>query len=221
MTLTASAAWLNSTLREAFPSADAVEIGPVSMSPVDNLLGTVAFPLFVFVAVLAVAGSVSREKESATLAWVASKPVSRSSIWLAKWITSSTMLAVTVAILPLTVTVAIVAPLYGLPDAGIALALGLGMVATVVFYAAVVLVLGTMLSSQAAVAGAAFGVAFLPSLVGIIPLPLSPLMPASILPWAIGMAQGVDVGIATPFAWLAVTLLLIGYGMHRMEQMEL
>jgi ABC-2 type transport system permease protein len=221
MVLSASVAWFNTTMRAAFPSPDAPPAPPLSMDPLDNLLAAIGFPIFTFVAILAVAGLVSRERESGTLAWVASKPVTRSAIWLAKWAMAAVTLGVMVAVVPLAITAALVAGMYGMPDVALVSALGFGMVATVVFYAAVVLAISTVLSSQAAVAGVAIGITFLPNVVGLIPLPLTQLLPDSILPWAGGLASGADVGFVTPLAWLAGTAAVVVYGMLRTERLEL
>jgi ABC-2 type transport system permease protein len=221
MALSASIAWFNTTMRDAFPTPDAPPLPPVSMDPIDNLLTAIGFPIFTFVTILAVAGLVSRERESGTLAWVASKPVTRSTIWLAKWAMAAVTLGVMVAAVPLAVTAALVAALYGMPDVALVVALGIGMVATVVFYAAVVLAIGTVLPSQAAVAGVAIGITFLPNIVGLIPLPLTQLLPDSILPWAGRLASGTDVGFVTPLAWLVGTAAVVAYGMRRTERIEL
>jgi ABC-2 type transport system permease protein len=221
MVLSASVAWFNTTMRAAFPSPDAPAGPPVSMDPIDNLLSAIGFPVFTFVAILALAGLISRERDSGTLAWLASKPVTRSAIWLAKWAMAATTLGVMVAAIPLAVTTTLVAAMYGMPDVALVVALGFGMVATVVFYAAVVLAIGTVLTSQAAVAGVAIGITFLPNVVGLIPLPLTQLLPDSILPWAGGLASGADVGFITPLAWLAGTAAVVAYGMWRTERLEL
>jgi hypothetical protein len=86
--------------------------------PLDNLLAAVSSQIFVVAAIFAVASLLVRERESGTLAWVASKPVSRTSIWLAKWVSASGILAVVAVIVPLALTVVAITGLYGTPDAG-------------------------------------------------------------------------------------------------------
>lgn len=221
MSLFAAAAWINTTLRTAFPSPDAVPTGPVSMAPMDNLLVAINSQIFIFVTIFAVAGLILRERDTGTLAWLASKPISRRAIIVAKWAGASVMLAITAAVVPLAVTAAVVAATYGAPNAWQSLLVGAGMVATVAFYAAVGLALGTMLPSQAAVAGAAIGVHFLPVILGAVPLPLTQLLPNSILAWSMGLAGGQDVGFVTPVAWLVGTVAIVAFGARRTEQLEL
>ena len=48
--------------------------------------------IFVVAAIFAVASLIVHERDTGTLAWVASKPVSRGSIWLSKWISSTAIL---------------------------------------------------------------------------------------------------------------------------------
>lgn len=221
MTLTAASAWINTTLREALPSEEAVDMPPVSMAPLDNVAAAVGAQFFILVAIFAVASLVIRERESGTLAWVASKPVSRGSIFVAKWITASATLGVVAAIVPLAATMAVVVPLYGMPDVVPVIAVGVGMVAVVAFYATAGLVLGTMLPSTAAVAGAGFGVFALPLIVGLVPLPLGQFLPQEILGWTIGLVGGQDVGVITPIAYVVVTAALVAYGIRRIERIEL
>jgi ABC-2 type transport system permease protein len=221
MVLTAASAWITTTLREALPAEEAVDVPPVSMAPLDNIGAAVGAQFFILVAIFAVASLVVRERESGTLAWVASKPVSRSSIFLAKWIAATAMLAILAAIVPLGITAAIAVPMYGMPDSAPLIAVGIGMIATVAFYAAVGLVLGTILPSTAAVAGVAFGVFALPLFVGLIPLPLTQFLPHAILDWIMGVASGAEVGFVTPIAYVVITVAIAAYGVRRMERMEL
>ena len=72
------------------------------------------------------------------------------------------------------------------------------------------------------VAGIAFAVAFVPSIVNaLVPFDLAPFEPTSILPWAIGFATGAPVGVITPVAW---ALGIVGLGAiagRRMAALEL
>jgi ABC-2 type transport system permease protein len=221
MALTAANAWINTTLREAFPPEQVIDAEPLSMAPLDNIGAAVGAQFFILVTIFAVASLVIRERESGTLAWVASKPVSRSSIFLAKWITASAILTVVAAVIPLGITVALVIPMYGTPDTLAIIAVGIGMIAAVTFYAVVGLVLGTILPSTAAVAGVGFAVFALPIFVGLIPLPLTQFLPHSILDWFVGAVSGAEVGFVTPIAFVVITGALAVYGMRRMERVEL
>ena len=85
------------------------------------------------------------ERESGTLAWVASKPVTRASIWLSKWVTTTVMTVLVAGILPLVATVILVTVLYGALPVGLVFEVAVGLVATVAFFAAVGLALGTVI----------------------------------------------------------------------------
>jgi ABC-2 type transport system permease protein len=220
MVLTAANAWINMTLREVLPSEETGDLEPLSMSAMDNIGMAVSAQLFVVVAILALASLVVRERESGTLAWVASKPVSRSSIFAAKWIAAAAMLAIVAAIVPLGITAALAVPMYGLPDGVSLAALGAGMIALMVFYAASALTFGTLLPSTAAVAGATYAVFALPLFVGFTPV-VTQFLPNSILGWTIGFASGADVGFVTPIAYAVATIGIAAYGFRRIGRMEL
>jgi len=220
MALTAASAWINTTLQGAFPE-EGVEIEPVSMLPIDNLAAAIGFPVFIFATMLVVAGLIVREREAGTLAWVASKPVSRGSIIVSKWASATGMLAVTAVVVPLAVTVAVVAGLYGAPDPLLVVALAIGMAASVAYFVAVTLLVGTVLPGQPAIVAVAFVVWSLPSVLGLLPAPVAQLDPSAILGWTVGLASGADVGILTPLAWAAITVALVGLAIRRVNRMEL
>ena len=220
MVLTAANAWINMTLRGAFPAEETADLEPLSMLPLDNIGMAVSAQLFVLVAILALASLVTKERESGTLAWVASKPVARSSIFAAKWIAAVAMLALVAAIVPLGITTALAVPMYGIPDGMALVVMGAGMIALVVFYAAVALTLGTMLPSTAAVAGATIGVLSIPLFVGFTPM-ITQFLPNSILGWIMGAASGADVGFVTPIAYVVLTVAIAAYGIRRIERLEL
>src|SRR5205085_2655192 len=84
-----------------------------SLDPMLNLLSAPGLQIFLIAAIFAVASLIVHERETGTLAWVSSKPVSRGSIWLSKWISSSIILAVAAAIIPFVITVDVVVVTYG------------------------------------------------------------------------------------------------------------
>jgi ABC-type transport system involved in multi-copper enzyme maturation permease subunit len=84
MVLTAANGWITSQIIAALPQG-AEAPAPASLVPMDNLLAAVGAQVFVLAAIFAVGSLVVSERQSGTLAWVASKPVSRSAIWLAMW----------------------------------------------------------------------------------------------------------------------------------------
>jgi ABC-2 type transport system permease protein len=220
MALTALSTWINTTLREAFPADDQVDLGPISLDPLSNLVGAVNGQVWVLAAVFGVAGLLIRERETGTLAWVASKPVSRGAIFLAKWLTASLMLTLFAVLVPLLVTVAVVVPTYGVPDPTAVVALAMGMTATVVFFAAAGLMFSTLLPSQIAVAAAGLALFALPLFVGVVPA-LVPFLPQSMLTWPLGLVSGAPLNVITPIAYLAITTVVVLYGIRRMQRLEL
>ena len=221
MVLTAANAWIVARITEGLPS-DVQPPAPGSLVPLDNLLAAIGSQIFVFAAIFAVASVLVRERESGTLAWVASKPVSRSSIWLAKWLSASGILAVAAVIAPIVATGAVVSLLYGVPALGPVVVVTAGAIAAVVFFAALGLAASTVVPGQPAVAATGFMVFVLaPMVAGLIPLPIGPYLPTSILSWSLGLATGTDVGWITPVAWAAWVLALAWLSIRRMERLEL
>lgn len=221
MALTAANGWITSRIAAALPAGTETP-APSSLVPMDNLLTAVGAQIFVLATVFAVGSLIVAERQSGTLAWVASKPVSRSAIWMAKWASATAILAVGAAIVPLAVTVGLVIVLYGAVPVGAALGLLAGMVALVAFFAAVGLAAGTVVPGQPAVIAVGFAVfAVLPMLGGIFGDGVAALIPTAILPWFAGLAGGMPVGWATPVAFAATTAAVAGLGIYRMGRMEL
>ena len=168
MTLTAANGWITSRIIAALPDG-AEAPAPASLVPLDNLMAAVGAQVFVLAAIFAVGSLIVAERHAGTLAWVASKPVSRSAIWLAKWASSTAMLAVSAVVLPLAATVALVVVLYGAPPVAVVAGFAAGMIALVAFFAAVGLMAGTIVPGQPAVIAVGFVVfALLPVLGGIL-----------------------------------------------------
>lgn len=221
MVLSAASNWITARIVELSPPGVQVPDGPISLLPLDNLIHAFASQIFVLAAVFAVASLIAQERESGTLAWVASKPVSRDAIWVSKWISASGILVVTAVLAPLALTALAVGVLYGLPSAGAVAVLAVGGAATIAFYVAVGLTVATVVPGQPAVAAAGFGVFVLVPLIGSLVGPIAPLLPTSILPWSIGLAVGADVGFATPIAWAVVTGALVIVSLRRIRRFEL
>jgi ABC-type transport system involved in multi-copper enzyme maturation permease subunit len=215
MTLAALNAWLQSVL-----PADVTEDAAAPIfDPMANLIGSVGSQIFAVAAIFAVMGLIVAERESGILAWTASKPVSRSGIWLAKFGSSIGILWIVAGIIPLAATVALIFTLYGpVAFAPVAvMAIGTGL--SIGFYVAVSLAASTVVTSQAAVAGIALGAMFLPQLFGIV-VPAE-FLPTSILPWTIAAAtEGVPT-LVTPLVWFVTIVVLVAFSLRRMERMEL
>ena len=69
--------------------------------------------MFVVIAIFVTMSLIVGERESGTLAWTASKPVSRGAIWLAKWTSATGILWLLGVILPLVATAILVTVIYG------------------------------------------------------------------------------------------------------------
>jgi ABC-2 type transport system permease protein len=220
MVLTAAKGWITSQIIAALPQG-AEAPAPASLVPMDNLMVAVGAQIFVLAAIFAVGSLIVAERHAGTLAWVASKPVSRSAIWLAKWVSSSGMLAISAVVLPLAATVALVVVLYGAPPAAAVAGFAAGMIALVAFFAAVGLTAGTIVPGQPAVIAVGFVVfALLPVVGGMLGPDIAALLPTSILPWFAGLATGMPVGWTTPVAFAAATAAVAGLGLYRIGRME-
>ena len=221
MILSSANSWIVNLIIESLPPDVQAPTAPASMAPLDNLFAGLGSQIFVFAAIFAVASLLVRERESGTLAWIASKPVSRRSIWLSKWISASVILVIVAVIVPTALDVAAVTVLYGVPDLAPVLAVVLGAAAAVIFYAALGLAVSTFLPGQVPVVATGFLVfAIVPMLAGLVSA-VMPYLPTSIFEWSIGLAMGADVGWVTPVAWVAWTTGLVVLGTSRIQRLEL
>ena len=220
MTLTAANGWITSRIVATLPDA-AEAPAPASLVPLDNLMTAVGAQIFVLAAIFAVGSLIVGERHAGTLAWVASKPVSRSAIWMAKWASATGMLAISAVVLPLAATVAVVVVLYGAPPVAVVAGFAAGAIAMVAFFAAVGLAAGTVVPGQPAVIAVGFVVfALLPVLGGILGPEIAALLPTSILPWFAGLTTGMPVSWTTPVAFAGVTAAVAGFGTYRIGRME-
>ena len=222
MVLTAANAWITARVSEALPPDVQPPEMPGSFAPLDNVLGAVSAQVFVLAAIFAVGSLIVGERDRGTLAWVASKPVSRGSIWISKWLSASGILAVSAVVAPVALTVLAASVLYGIPEPGPVVVVTGGAIAEVAFYAALGLAAGTVLPGQPAIVATGFAVfALAPVVVGLVPLPVGPFLPTSILAWSVGAATGADVGWVTPIAWAAGTGGIVALAVRRMGRLEL
>jgi len=223
MTLAAANGFINSWVIANVPeAAEAGADKAISLVPLDNLFTAVGSQIFIFAAIFAAMSLIVRERETGTLAWIASKPVSRTSIWVSKWISATLVLFVAAGLVPLLLTAAVVTILYGLPSlVAVALA-AVGIAAVIALFVAVALAASTLVASQPAVAGITFGAFFLPTiLAAIVPFQIAPFLPTSILSWTMGLSAGADVGIVTPIAWLIGIVALGVFSARQMGKLEL
>lgn len=217
MTLTALNAWLQANILPADGSAGVAD--PIT-DPFTNLVTAISGQIFVFIAIFTVMNLIVGEREGGTLAWTASKPVSRSAIWLAKLGVSTGVLWLVAGLVPLAATVVLVLVLYGsfslVPLAVIAVGMGMA----IAIYVAVALAASTVVSSQAAVAAIAIGVMFLPQILGLL-IPNPEWLPTMILQWSFAVATGEPAGFITPISWGVTMVALAAFGTRRMERLEL
>lgn len=210
---------LNSWLQSVLPADMTEGAEPPIFDPLVILMQSVSAQIFAVAAIFAVMGLLVGERESGTLAWTASKPVSRSAIWLSKLVSSTAVLWVVAGLIPLAATVALVLVLYGsLPLAPVlVVAIGTGM--SILLFVAVALAASTVVTSQAAVAAIAIGVMFLPQLIGMF-VPAE-FLPTSILGWSAMVAVGEPAGFIAPISWAVGVAALVAFGLWRIERLEL
>ena len=221
MVLTAANSWISARIIERLPAGADGPDAPLSMAPLDNFLAAIAAQVFILAAIFAVASVLVRERETGTLAWVATKPVSRDAIVLSKWISSSAILAVVAVILPAVVTAAVVTVLYGPVDPVAVSALTIGALAVVAFFTAVGVAAATLVPGQVGVVAIGFAVFVLGPVVSGLSEPLGAVVPTSILGWFAGLASGAPVGWITPVAWAIATGALVALGVRRLRGAEL
>jgi ABC-type transport system involved in multi-copper enzyme maturation permease subunit len=201
---------------EATPTSQAA-----SYQPLDNLLLAIGTQIFVVVAIFATQSLLVGERESGTLAWTVSKPVSRTSVLVSKWLTSTLMLWLSSIVVPLAVTTALVTALYGVPEPGTIGLMAIALAAVPALYVAVALASSTVVSSQTAVAAIGFAVFLVPQLIGGLLPALMWYLPTSIFAWSIASTTSGGVSVATPIAWLVGVALLLYFSSRRIATLEL
>jgi ABC-2 type transport system permease protein len=220
MTLTAANAAINSWAIANIPGAE-VPNGAISLDPTTNFLMAISTQIFVFVAIFAIMGLLVAERDRGTLAWVASKPVSRGAIVLSKWAAAAIVVTIATGVVPMAATFGLVAVLYGSAGIGAFVFAAIGAAALIALMVAVVLAASTVISNQSAVAAIGFAVLFLPQLLaGFLPFDVTPFLPTSILVWAMGPVLGAEMGFVTPIAWAVSIIALVGFASWRMDRME-
>jgi len=177
------------------------------LDPTMNVLGALFDQWIVFAAIFASIGLLIQERTTGTLAWTLSKPISRTSLLLAKWLVAVVMLAVFGLVLPLAVSVGVATWAYGsVPDLGRVATFGGVLIAIPAFYVAFNLALSTRLNSQAGVAAIAAGAAMVPVLFGGFLPVLVELWPTSMSSVAIAMAGGEAPHLPTILSWAVVVI---------------
>lgn len=191
-----------------------------SQDPLLNLAGAVSSQIFLIVAVFATMALLAAERESGTLSWTASKPVSRAAIWLSKWASATGALWLLGGLIPLAAAFATAVWLYGSPSVAAVAIMALGIGMSIGLVVAISLAAASFLRSQAAVAAVTIAAIFLPDIIAGI-IPIREFLPTSILSWSILTAAGEPVGAWTPVAWAIGMAVLILIGVKRLERIEL
>lgn len=192
----------------------------VSLDPTANVLGKWDQWLFVFAIGMSLSLMVG-ERDRGTLAWMLSKPVSRTGVLVAKWTAAMIMGSLAGLVLPMAVCVAVAIPAYGMPSLGaVALATVL-LLAVPAFFVALTLWLGTVIPSQVGVAGLALVVAVVPGIVGSVAPEVAAALPPSIGPWAVATAMGASVSATSPIGWAAGMALVAALGVRAIGRLEL
>jgi ABC-2 type transport system permease protein len=221
MVLSAANGWIISTIAANLPDGTPPPEGN-SLEPLENLLMAVSSQFFVVVTIFAVASLIVREREAGTLSWIASKPVSRRSIWLSKWASASAILVVAAGLVPFAVTVGLVTVLYGAPPIEAVVGLAIGMSAVIAFFATFGLAAGAVVPAQTGVAAAGLAALALPMMfAGILPFDIGPFLPTAMLTWPAAALSGAPVAWVTPIAFVVVSGGLIAWSIRRMGRIEL
>ena len=182
------------------------------MRPTANVLLGWTGQTVALIAVLSTMALLSTERDRGTLAWTLTNPVSPTSVIAAKYVVALGVFVVTAVLLPMIVSIALATVVYGgVPDLRvIGTFIGL-FVALPAFYIALTVALGTGVKSTVGIAGIAFGVMFLPQVIGGLLPAVAELSPTSIGTWALHVAKGEPASMLTPIGWaISMVVLIVG-----------
>jgi ABC-type transport system involved in multi-copper enzyme maturation permease subunit len=177
------------------------------LDPTANVIGAQFEQWVLFASIFGSIGLMIGERGSGTLAWTLSKPMSRSSFLLTKWVVAVVMLGLFGIALPLAVCVAVATLAYGsTPDLARVATLGIVLLALPAFFVALNLALSTRTNSQAGLAAIALGLAAVPAIFGGFVPVLAELWPTSMATLATVMASGGAPHFPTILSWLFVVI---------------
>lgn len=183
--------------------------GAISLDPTINVLGAQWDQWLILVTIFVSMGMLTTERDRGTLAWSLSKPLSRTSLLLAKWSAGVLMIGTFGLALPILVgTAAAVIAYGGMPDVGRVATLSALLMTVPALFLALTLCAGTRLGNQAGIAALAFGVAAIPLLIGPFLRGFAELWPTSIGAWSTAVATGQSASVMTPVVWALVTLVV-------------
>jgi ABC-type transport system involved in multi-copper enzyme maturation permease subunit len=195
---------------------------PGELDPTNNILGSQFEQWIVYASIFASIGLLINERTSGTLAWTLSKPVSRSSLLVAKWAAATLMLTTFGLVVPLAVNTAIATWAYGgIPDLAAVAKLGLWMAAVPAFVVAFNLALATRVQSQGAIAAIGFAMALTPYIASTLSPVAAELWPTSMAQMATFVAAGGAPNLPTVAAWALALVLVGGVGLLRFSREDL
>jgi ABC-type transport system involved in multi-copper enzyme maturation permease subunit len=167
-------------------------------------------PIVALVTIFATMSLLAGEREGGTLAWSLTKPLSRSAVLAAKWTAAVLVLAIVAIVIPTAVAAIVSTLAYGAaPDPLVVVPMALLSIAIPIFFVTIAIAAGTILPTQAGIAGVGIAVLLLPYLVGaILPVAVVEALPTGIGAWAGGLVGGEAVPVSTPVVWAATIVAL-------------
>lgn len=208
-TLGALSAWLETTVGDINIGDGAAVVDAVDrVDPTDPTITSLALfgpPIVAFLAIVATMSLFPTERDTGTLAWSITKPLSRTSIVLAKWLAAIVAFGVVALAVPIAVAgLASTLAYGGMPDIATVAAVTALHLTVPILYIGITVTAGTVLSSQAGIAGIATFVLLVPSLIGgFLPPAIMEALPMNIGAWVTAFVSGAPVPWTTPVAWAA------------------
>jgi ABC-type transport system involved in multi-copper enzyme maturation permease subunit len=207
-------------IADATPQSQAA--GILSRDPTANVLLGWGGQTVALIAVLATMALLSSERDRGTLAWSLTNPVSPTSILAAKFVVAFGVFVTTTIVVPLLLQIGLATVAYGaVPDLAVIGSFGGLYLALPAFYIALTVALGTTVKSTVGVAGIAFGVMFVPQMLGGLVPVVNQLSPTSIGAWAMQVATGQPASILTPIGWAISMVVLVVGGKLAFDREEL
>jgi ABC-2 type transport system permease protein len=182
---------------------------PLSLDPTVNVLLGWNGQMLQVIVILATMSLLSGERDRGTLAWSLTHPLARVALLAAKWSAAVLVLAAVGIAIPLAVSSVVATIAYGaLPDVGRILAFAALYVTVPALYVGLTIAIAAIVPGTAGVAGIAFLIAFMPSiLAGLLPW-IAEYLPTSIAMWVGAVTAGAAVPMTVPVA-LVVTLVAL------------
>jgi ABC-2 type transport system permease protein len=165
--------------------------------------------IFIMIPVLVSIGEVIEEKKSGTAAWIMSKPVSRFSFILSKWVATSINVTALALLIPGIASFALASLLFGVNFEISSVGAALGILA--LYYTMMVaatLFLGVVMKSQGAVAAVAIGSITLMPMMTILPDVVIALLPTTMATAATALVQTGELMSYIPVISGAVILIV-------------